>query len=71
VIQCGQNFGSGVGTSVYTVLIGVFGVIGGMPIALAVAAVFGGLTFVSALFLGNSKDDGRIARYGLPREGLV
>lgn len=51
VIQCGQNFGSGVGTAIYTVIIGVFGVTGGMPVALGVAAVFGALTLVSALFL--------------------
>lgn len=51
LIQCGQNFGSAVGTAVYTVIIGVFGVTGGMPIALVVAAAFGGLVCVSSLFL--------------------
>lgn len=51
VIQCGQSFGAGVGTAVYTVIIGVYGITGGMPIALAVAAVFGCLTLVAALML--------------------
>lgn len=51
VIQCGQNFGSGVGTAVYTVIIGMFGITGGMPVALIVAAVFGGLTLLFAMML--------------------
>lgn len=51
VIQCGQNFGSGVGTAIYTVIIGMYGIVQGMPIALVVASVFGALTLVSALFL--------------------
>ena len=51
VIQCGQNFGSGVGTAIYTVIIGMLGIVDGMPVALAVAAAFGALTLVAALFL--------------------
>ncbi|MGN0078362.1 MAG: MFS transporter [Coriobacteriales bacterium] len=51
LIQCGQNFGSGVGTAVYTAIIGMFGITGGMPIALAIAAAFGALVCVCALFL--------------------
>lgn len=57
LIQCGQNFGSAVGTAVYTVIIGVFGITGGMPVALAVAAVFGGLVCVSALFLQKAEPE--------------
>lgn len=37
VIQVGQNLGSAMGVAVYTVLIGMFGVVGGMPVALAVS----------------------------------
>ena len=51
VIQAGQNIGSGVGTAVYSVIIGMAGITGGMPVALTVAAVFACLTFVCALFL--------------------
>ena len=51
VIQAGQNIGSGVGTAVYSVIIGLAGIVGGMPIALSVAAVFACLTFVCAMFL--------------------
>lgn len=51
VIQAGQNIGSGVGTAVYSVIIGMAGITGGMPVALIVAAVFACLTLVCALFL--------------------
>lgn len=51
LIQCGQNFGSGVGTAIYTAIIGMFGITGGMPVALALAAVFGALVCVCAMFL--------------------
>lgn len=51
LIQCGQNFGSGVGTAIYTAIIGVFGITGGMPIALIVAAIFGAMICICAVFL--------------------
>ena len=51
VVQLGQNVGSGVGTAVYSVIIGLMGITGGMPVALIVAAVFACLTLVCALFL--------------------
>ena len=51
VIQAGQNLGSGVGTAIYSVIIGMMGITGGMPVALIVAAVFAGLTLIAALFL--------------------
>lgn len=50
VIQCGQNFGGGVGTAVYTVCIAA-GLTQGMPIALGIAAVAGALVFVCSLFM--------------------
>ena len=37
VIQVGQNLGGSIGTAVYTVILGTFGVVSGMPIALGVA----------------------------------
>lgn len=56
LIQCGQNFGSGVGTAIYTAIIGMFGITGGMPVALILAAVFGALVCVCALFLQKAQN---------------
>lgn len=56
LIQCGQNFGSGVGTAIYTAIIGMFGITGGMPVALILAAVFGALVCACALFLQKAQN---------------
>lgn len=51
VIQLCQNFGGGVGTAVYTVILASMGVVEGMPVALTIAAVTAALALVFALFL--------------------
>ncbi|NTU89572.1 MAG: MFS transporter [Actinobacteria bacterium] len=51
IIQVGQNLGGAIGTAVYTVILGVFGVVEGMPIALAVSIVTAACALVFALRL--------------------
>lgn len=51
VIQLCQNFGGGVGTAVYTIVLATFGVVEGMPIALTIAAVTAGFALAFALML--------------------
>lgn len=51
VIQTGQNLGSGVGTAFYSVIIGIFGFTGGMPVAIGFSILFAAATFACALFL--------------------
>lgn len=56
VIQVGQNLGGAVGTSVYTVIIGIAGVTGGMPIALGIAAATAAIALVFVLRLKKVDD---------------
>ncbi|MEG0419179.1 MFS transporter [Gordonibacter sp.] len=51
IIQVGQNLGGAIGTAIYTVILGSMGIVGGMPIALAVsvAAAAGALVFALRL----------------------
>ncbi len=51
VIQLCQNFGGGVGTAVYSVILASMGVVAGMPVALTIAAVTAAAALVFALFL--------------------
>ena len=51
VVQAGQNLGSSLGAAVYTVVIGAFGLMGGMPVAIAISIAFALITSACALFL--------------------
>lgn len=51
IIQVGQNLGGSVGTAIYGVVLGIFGVIEGMPIALIISAVTAALALVCVLML--------------------
>jgi MFS family permease len=58
MIQIGQNFGSTVGMAVYTFIMAVFGIAGGLPIAFAFGLVSSVASLISGLFLRklNSSD---------------
>ena len=58
VIQTGQNLGSGVGTAFYSVIIGLFGFTGGMPISIGFSILFAAATLVCALFLRPLQKEG-------------
>lgn len=56
VIQVGQNLGGAIGTAVYTVVLGTFGVLGGMPMALAISVIAAVIGLVLALRLQKLAD---------------
>lgn len=51
VIQLTQNFGSSIGTCLYSVVIGLAGIEAGMTIAFIIATVAAGSAFLSGLFI--------------------
>ena len=51
IIQLCQNFGSSVGTAVYSIILAAFGVVGGMPIALGISAAAAVVALLAAFVL--------------------
>lgn len=58
VIQTAQNFGSLLGTTTYTMIIGMFGIVQGMSIALYVAVAAGVLNLICTIQLKTLKQQG-------------
>ncbi len=57
VVQLGQNFGSAIGTAVFTAVLTGLGVVGGMPVALAISIVAAACGLVGALMLNKKKNE--------------
>lgn len=56
IIQVGQNLGGSIGTAIYTVILGVMGVVDGMPVALTVSIITAACALVFALRLRKLAD---------------
>ncbi|RDB62348.1 hypothetical protein C1878_08485 [Gordonibacter sp. 28C] len=56
LIQVGQNLGGSIGTAIYTVILGVMGVVDGMPVALTVSIITAACALVFALRLRKLAD---------------
>lgn len=61
IIQTAQNFGSLLGTTTYTMVIGVYGIVKGMSIALFIAAAVGFLNLLCILPLKSLEQQGMVA----------